>query len=171
MAIKKLIDFLDRNMVRYITITHSPAFTAQELAETIWVPGKEVAKTVIFRMNGEFAMAVLPASHEVDFDRLKTVTRANVSLAEESAFANIFPECELGAMPPFGNLWSMPVFVSEAIAEEVWITFRAGSHREVVKMEYDDFERLARPRVADFSCKSHPSEADRKEGKGCGVNG
>ena len=154
MPVKKLKDFLDSNGVKYVAITHSPAATAQEIAASAHVPGKEMAKTVMLKLDGRMAMAVLPASYKVDFDLMKEAPGADrVELAEESEFGEIFPECELGAMPPFGNLYGMEVFVSESLAEDEEIAFNTGSHVELIRMFYKDFESLVKPKKVKFSAK------------------
>jgi len=154
MILKQLVDFLDSNKAKYIVISHSPAFTAQDVAQSAHIPGKEVAKTVIVWMDGTMAMSVLPASQMVDFNLLKEVTGAkNVELATESEFKDRFPDCEVGAMPPFGNLFNMRVFAASSLAEDKEIAFNAGSHRELLKMAYADFERLVKPRIGAFTFK------------------
>lgn len=154
MPVKRLKDFLDSNNIKYISITHSPAYTAQEIAASAHVPGKELAKTVIVKLNGRMAMIVLPASHRIDFDLLKDVTGADkVELATEDEFKDKFPECDIGAMPPFGNIYGMDVYVSEVLREDEEIAFNAGSHTELIRMSYKDFERLVKPMVAMFSVK------------------
>jgi len=168
MPLKKLTDFLDSNNVRYLTLTHSPAYTSQEIAAAAHIPGRELAKCVMVKLNGRMVMAVLPASYEIDFDQLKTATEAeNIELAEEQEFTSLFPECEIGAMPPFGNLWDLEVLVSETIAENEEIAFEAGSHQEIIQLRYDDFERLVKPQVLSFDCKIHPSKEEMQQGAGC----
>ena len=152
MPVQKLKEFLDSHNVKYVTISHSRAFTAQETAATVHVPVKELVKTVMVKINGKMAMAVLPASCKVDFDLLKKATRAaTIEIASEKEFKDLFPDCEIGAMPPFGNLYGMDVFVAESLTEDKEIAFNAGSHRELVKMAYKDFERLVKPKVMKFS--------------------
>ncbi len=154
MPVKKLKEFLDSNKVKYVTMSHSPAYTAQEIAAMAHIPGKELAKTVIVKVDGEMAMAVLPASYKVDFKLLKKAAKAKkVELADEKEFKDLFPECEVGAMPPFGNLYDMNVFVAESLAEGKEIAFNAGSHTELIKMSYADFEKLAEPTVLKYSIK------------------
>ena len=151
---KKLKAFLDENDVRYVTIKHSRAYTAQEIAAKTHISGKEFAKTVIIKADGKMAMAVLPASYEVDFRLLKQLFGSDqVSLATESEFSYFFPDCELGAMPPFGNLYDMEVYVAESLAEDYQIAFNNCSHSETIKMSYEDFERLVQPVVIRFSRK------------------
>jgi Ala-tRNA(Pro) deacylase len=152
MPAQRLQAFLDENQVKYIVISHSRAFTTQEVAAATHIPGKELAKSVIVEIDGEMAMAVLPGSQKVDVDLLRDASGAKrVELAKESAFKDRFPECDLGAMPPFGNLYDMPVYVADSLAEDEEIAFNAGSHTELVKMSYRDFERLVRPRVMHFA--------------------
>lgn len=145
----KTREFLDSHYVKYITISHSPAFTAQEIAASAHIPGGELAKTVMVKIDGEIAMAVLPASLKVDFDCLREVAGAeDVELASENEFAELFPECEIGAMPPFGNLYDMPVYVADPLADDAEIAFNAGNHSELIRIAYQDYERLVRPKVA-----------------------
>ncbi|HHT9114250.1 MAG: YbaK/EbsC family protein [Planctomycetes bacterium] len=152
MPIQKLKEFLDSHNVKYVTISHSRAFTAQETAASAHVPVKELAKTVMVKIDGKMAMAVLPASSKVDFDLLKKATRAaTIEIASEKEFKNLFPDCEIGAMPPFGNLYGMEVFVAKSLTEDREIAFNAGSHRELVKLAYKDFEQLVKPKVITFS--------------------
>jgi Ala-tRNA(Pro) deacylase len=152
MPVKKLKSFLDNNNIEYITIRHSPAYTAQRIAASAHISGKELAKTVMVKIDGKMAMAVLPASRRVDFELLKgTVGGRNVELASEQEFKDMFPECDVGAMPPFGNLYGLNVFVAETLAEDEEIAFNAGSHSELIQLAYRDFELLVKPRVLKFS--------------------
>lgn len=152
MPVKRLKEFLDSHNMKYVTISHSRAFTAQETATSAHIPGKELAKTVMVKADGKMAMAVLPASYKVDFDLLKKATGSGkIEIADEEEFKGLFPGCEVGAMPPFGNLYGMDVFVAKSLAEDEEIAFNAGSHRELVRMAYKDFERLVKPRVMKFS--------------------
>ncbi|UCC79115.1 MAG: YbaK/EbsC family protein [Candidatus Zixiibacteriota bacterium] len=153
MPVKKLKDFLDQNKVRYTIISHSEAYTAQEIAASTHIPGKEIAKTVIVKMDGKTSMAVLPGSCKIDFDLLKKASGAKeVVLAGETEFKDMFPGCDVGAMPPFGNLYGMDVYCAEKLAEDDEIAFNAGSHTELVRLSYKDFERLVKPKVLKFSC-------------------
>lgn len=152
MILKKLVEYLDSNNVKYVNVTHSTAFTAQDVAQSAHIPGKEMAKTVVVWMDGTMAMAVLPASSMVDFNRLKESTGAkSVELASESEFKDRFPECEVGAMPPFGSLFNIKVVVDKSLAEDKEISFNAGSHHELIRMTYADYERLTRPALGAFS--------------------
>lgn len=151
MPVRKLKEYLDQNGVRWVSIVHSPAYTAQEIAASAHIKGRELAKTVMVKVDGKPVMVVLPASQRVDFQTLRDVTGGEaVVLAGESEFRELFPDCEAGAMPPFGNLYGMDVFVAPKLAEDEEIAFNAGSHTELMKMRYADFERLVKPKVAAF---------------------
>jgi len=155
MPVKELKEFLEQNRVKFVSISHSQAFTAQEIAAVAHVPGKEMAKTVMVKLDGELAMAVLPAPDQVSTSRLQAISGAKtVELASERDFADRFPNCELGAMPPFGNLWELPVFVDQRLREDEEIFFNAGSHTELVKLSYADYERLVEPVVAELSTRN-----------------
>lgn len=152
MPVQKLKEYLDLNKVKYVTISHSPAYTAQEIAARAHIPGKELAKTVIVEIDGHLAMAVLPASFQINFDRLKEAVGADsIRLADEKEFKELFPNCDPGAMPPFGNLYEMDVFVESHLTEDDEIAFSAGSHSELVRLAYSDFEKLVHPKVGNFS--------------------
>lgn len=155
MPVDRLRKYLEENHVKYVTVSHSPAFTAQEIAASAHVPGKVLAKTVMVKLDGKIAMVVLSAPDKVSAHRLKEVTGAReVELASEKEFADLFPRCEVGAMPPFGNLWDMEVFADAHLCEDEDIVFNAGSHTELVKIAFADFERLVRPKVADISTRN-----------------
>lgn len=146
MLATRLKEFLDEKHVKYITIGHSPAFTAQEIAERAHIPGKELAKTVIVKIDGDLAMVVTPASEHVKLGHMKEALGAeSVELAHEYEFKDEFPDCETGAMPPFGNLYGMKVFVSQTLREDDEIAFNAGSHSELIRLTYADYERLVEP--------------------------
>ena len=148
MPTQKLQDYLDQHEIQYVTISHSPAYTAQRIAELTRIPGKELAKTVIVKIDDKFAMAVLPASRRVNLWHLQEAIGADeVTLSSETEFNELFPDCEVGAMPPFGNLYNMGVYVAEQLAEDEEIAFNAGSHSELVKMSYSDFASLVTPQV------------------------
>lgn len=148
----KLKEYLDSENIKYISITHSRAYTAQETAESAHIPGKELAKTVMVKLDGEMAMAILPASDRIDFDLLRgAANAANVTLADENEFNSMFPESEVGAMPPFGNIYGLDVYVEESLSEDGEIAFNAGSHSELIKLSYSDFERLVKPKIVRIS--------------------
>jgi Ala-tRNA(Pro) deacylase len=155
MPSKKLKEFLDANKVKYISMQHSSAYTAQEIAASAHIPGKDLAKTVIVKIDGKMAMAVLPASYKVSFESLKDALGVNeVRLAYEQEFMDKFPDCEVGAMPPFGNIYNMEVYVAEALTEEEDIAFNACTHTELIKMKFEDFEKLVKPRRFKFAVQS-----------------
>jgi len=152
MPSKMLREYLDRQNVPYIVQTHSQAFTAQKVAAAAHISGWNLAKTVIVKMDGKMAMAVLPASARINTESLRSVTGAeHVEIASEDEFSTLFPDCETGAMPPFGNLYGMDVYVSEHLTRYDEIAFNACSHTELIKMPYADFERLAQPTVMAFT--------------------
>ena len=152
MPVKKLKEFLDANHVKYVSITHSKAYTAQEVAASAHVPGKALAKVVIVELDGDMAMAVLPANRKVVLQDLREITRSDrVKFVAEDKFKDRFPDCEIGAMPPFGNLYGMEVYAAESLAQNDEIAFNAGSHEEIIKLGYRDFERLVKPRVIAFT--------------------
>jgi Ala-tRNA(Pro) deacylase len=151
MTLSKLRKFLDLNHVKYLVISHSLAYTAQGVAVLAHVSGKKLAKTVIVKIDGILAMAVIPASFHVDLERIRKVTGAQtVEVATEVEFKDAFPDCETGAMPPFGLLYDMPVYADKSLAENEEITFSAGTHRELVRMNWDDLLRLVNPTVDQF---------------------
>ena len=148
MPATKLKEFLDANGVKYVTIHHSVAYTAQEVAASAHVRGSDMAKTVMVRLDGSLAMAVVPAAQKVDVRRLKEATGAkSVEIAAEQDFRSTFPECDLGAMPPFGNLYGMTVYVDPQLAADEEIAFNACSHTELMRLSYKDYERLVKPKV------------------------
>lgn len=152
--IQQLREFLDSHGIQYVVISHSPAFTAQQIAASAHIPGKELAKTVVVTLDGKTVLAVLPASQKVDFDLLQETAGAQrAELASEQEFRGRFPDCDLGAMPPFGNLYGLDVYVADRLAEDEEIAFNAGSFTELVRMAYRDFERLVGPKVLRFGTK------------------
>ncbi len=151
MPAMKLKGFLDRHGVRYVSIQHSIAFTASEVAESVHVKGRDFAKTVIVKLGATLAMVVLPASRRIVLHDLREMLGSTeLRLATEAEFTGAFPDCEAGAMPPFGNLYGMPVYVEASLADEAEIAFNAGTHSEVIKMDYGDFAQLVNPLVLDF---------------------
>ena len=158
MPVKKLKEYLDSMGVKYVTINHALAYTAQQTASTTHIKGKELAKTVMVKIDGKMAMVVLPASFKVDLELVKRAAGANsISLATESEFLGMFPECDPGAMPPFGNLYGMDVYMEEKLAEDEEIAFNAGSHLELIKMAYKDFARLVTPKIGRFTTSRVPA--------------
>ncbi len=152
MPVKTLKEFLDSSNIKYVTIKHSLAYTSQEIAASIHIKGKEMAKSVLVKINGKLAFCVIPASYKVDFEKLKkTIGTENIRLANEVEFKDKFPDCEVGAMPPFGNLYGLDVYADTSLAEDEEIAFNAGSHTEVIRMAYSDFEKLVKPKKLSFS--------------------
>jgi Ala-tRNA(Pro) deacylase len=152
MRASRVKDFLDTNRIYYSSIVHPTSYTAQGTAAYAHVSGKEMAKTVIVRVDSQLAMAVLPAASQLDLSGLKKLAKArSVSLAAEPEFEFKFPDCDLGAMPPFGNLYGVPVYVEESLTYDKEIAFNAGSHSELMRMKFEDFERLVNPIVGRFA--------------------
>ncbi|MFQ5451491.1 MAG: aminoacyl-tRNA deacylase [Nitrospinaceae bacterium] len=152
MPSKKLKEFLDSHEIKYISISHSPAYTAQEIAGAAHIPGRCMAKTVMVTVGDKMAMVVLPAECRVDFDLLKEVTGAEkVELAGEQEFMELFPDCDVGAMPPFGNLYGLEVYAEESLARNDEIAFNAGTHSEIIQLAYRDFDKLVKPEVLNFA--------------------
>ena len=148
----RLRDYLEKEKVRYTHVLHRPAYTAQQVAQEEHIPGKIVAKTVVVKVDNGFALAVMPATARADFSRLQSALGAKeVRLATEFEFTGLFPDCEVGAMPPFGNLYRVPVYVDAALTQDEEIVFNAGTHQETIRMRYADFERLAKPKIYAFA--------------------
>src|SRR5262245_43133361 len=139
----RLKGFLDENQIPYSVLTHTTAYTAQGAAVTMQISGKELAKTIVLWAGEEMILAVLPAPNHVRLAKLATEVGKYVRLATEQEFSSLFPYCELGAMPPFGSLYNLPVYFDESLAADESIVFNAGPHRDAIRMRYDDFVRLA----------------------------
>lgn len=152
MSLKEVEEFLRDENVKYERVLHSPAFSSREIAEAAHLPARRLAKVTMLEVDGELAMAVLPASEMVDIDALSELVGGRpVRLAKESEFADRFPGCDVGAMPPFGNLWGMPVFVSDGFEKSGQIAFEAGSHSELLVLPYAEFMRLVGPKEGHFA--------------------
>ena len=148
----KLREFLDANKASYSVHSHPTAYTAQEIAALSHVKGRALAKVVMVKAGADLAMVVLPADHKVDFGRLKTILGAkDVRLAQEGEFSGVFPGCEVGAMPPFGNLFNPPVYADRSLEKDEEIVFNAGTHTLTAKMAWRDYARLVKPRMEDFA--------------------
>jgi Ala-tRNA(Pro) deacylase len=155
----KLKEFLDANGVRYTVGAHPTAYTAQQVADAEHIPAREMAKVVVVRDGRAYLMVVLPAPYHVALERLEKATgRADLRLATESEFVALFSGCEPGAMPPFGNLYGIPVWVDESLARDDVIAFNAGNHQQTVHMQYADFARLVQPRVAALRATDGPRD-------------
>lgn len=152
--LKKLEEFLQQSGVSYRHTTHPTAYTAREVAAVEHIPAREVAKTVVFLSENGYGMAVLCGDCVVDLEQLRRdLGLARLRLATEAELGELFPDCELGAMPPTGNLFGMPVYVDAQLAGEEMIAFNAGTHRDVVHMRFEDFRRLVRPEIRAFARK------------------
>jgi len=157
--LKRLKEYFDLEKVQYEVLTHPEANTAPEVAEALHVPGKELAKVVMLKIGERFVMTVLPANWKVDVSRLKDIFgTSHIRLATEEEFKGLFPDCEVGTMPPFGNLYNMQVYVDQSLTTDEKIVFQAGTHYEAVKLRYTDFAKLVHPTVAEF----HVSPAESK---------
>ena len=152
MSAQSLTAYLDKHQVSYTTITHTQAFTAQEIAHAAHIPGAQLAKTVMVKLDGRLVEAVLPASRQLDLEAFRTTMGAETAqLAWESEFEEVFPDCEVGAMPPCGNIYGVDVYVSPSLRTSRNILFNAGSHSELISMHYKDFENLVRPTVVPLT--------------------
>ena len=152
MSIRRIQEFLDGNHVRYAVICHSPAYTASEVAESVHIRGRTFAKVVIVAIDGRLALAVVPATCEVDLSSLQDLTGVHdVRLAGETEFADRFQGCKLGTVPPFGNLFGVDTYVDRSLMKEEYIAFNAGTHAEMLQMAYADFDRLVRPAVVSVA--------------------
>ncbi len=153
---KKITEFLDSHQILYQHCTHSPAYTAQGLAHVQHVSGKELAKVVMVVADGKMIMTVLPGSHRIELEPLAKLLRCeNIRLATEEEFKDLFPDCELGAMPPFGNLYDIPVWVDQTLETHSAMTFNAGTHVETIQLSFVDFKRLVAPSMGTFSTLRH----------------
>ena len=151
MPLKTLKGFLDENKIPYVSIKHSTAYTAQAIAASAHIKGKNLAKTVIVKLDGKMAMAVLPAKYQVDLEQLRSASKSKkAGLSSEKEFVETFPDCETGAMPPFGNLYGVEVLVDKSLSDDEEIAFNACSHSELIQLAYKDFERLVRPKILEF---------------------
>jgi Ala-tRNA(Pro) deacylase len=148
---ERLLAYLRAEGVDFEAHHHRQAFTAQEVAATEHISGKRLAKVVMVMAGPDLAMAVLPAHERVDLDELSRVAGGTgLRLAEEEEFSSRFDDCEVGAQPPFWNLYGMSVYVDSALAQQERIEFRAGTHTDTIGMRYADFERLVQPVVDSF---------------------
>ena len=154
MPVQRLRQMLDQNNIKYISINHSPAYTARETAASTFVPRREFAKTIIVDTDGVKVMAVLSASRHVDLAALRNLAQASEArLATEDEFRELFPDCEIGAMPPFGSLYDMQVFVDEMVTDVDDMCFNAGSHEQILRMDCDEYLKLEQPVIGAFSIK------------------
>ena len=157
---KQLIDCLKENKVDYEVLHHPEAVTAQRIAQAEHVKGRRHAKIVMVKSGEQHLMTVLPADHQIDLKKLKKAVGKAVSLDTEQEFKPLFPDCAVGAMPPFGNLYGVPTFVDKSLSEEEYIVFEAGTHTDAIKLSYRDYEKIAKPRVEDFAIKIQPMKGE-----------
>ncbi len=149
---ERLEAYLREHKVRYAVTPHQEAYTAQEVAAAEHVPGRQVAKVVMANADGRLVMLVLPAPARVDLVRLRTALKAKmVRLAGEEEFTSVFPDCDVGAMPPFGNLYNVPVYMDRSLGDAPQIVFNAGTHRETMTVAAADYQRLAGPTIIEFA--------------------
>lgn len=153
MPVKKLQAFLDEHNVKYVVINHSPAYTARETAASTLIPRREFAKTVLIKLaDGKLVMAVVPASRHVDLNALSDAAGAKAAcLADEEEFEALFPGCEPGAVPPFGNLYGIPVYADRELMEEDDLAFNAGTHTQIIRLSGDDYRQLVNPQLGAFA--------------------
>jgi Ala-tRNA(Pro) deacylase len=149
----RLKNLLDENHISYTTMPHTTSYTAQGTAATMKISGKELAKTLVLKAGEDTVLAVLEAPHHASLEKLGALLGKPVRLATEQEFSSLFPDCELGAMSPFGSLYNLPVYVEKSLAEDEEIVFNAGTHHDAIRMRYADFERLAKPIVGAFASK------------------
>lgn len=148
----RLIEFLDKSAVHYEVSEHKPAFTAQQMAAEEHEPGKYVAKPVVVKVDGDYVMCVVPACYNIDLKALKSQLKAkSVELAKEKDMGKIFGDCELGAQPPFGNLYDLPTIIDKTLEKDDHITFQGGTHEKAIRMSMDDYRNLVSPKVLEFS--------------------
>lgn len=154
MQVTKIKEYLDEQNVKYVVVNHAPAYTAREVAASTLVPRREFAKVIVVKLDGKYAMLVLPANRHVDLDKVRKLAGASeIELATEQEFEQLFPDCEVGAMPPFGNLYDIDVYADEMLKEDEDITFNAGSHTQVMRLAFADYARLVAPKFGDFAVK------------------
>jgi len=153
---KQLIKCLDENKVRYEVLHHPEAVTAQRIAKAEHVKGRHHAKVVMVKSRHQHLMMVLPADHQIDLEKVENAIGNAVSLDQEQEFKSLFPNCAIGAMPPFGNLYGLPTYVDKSLAEQDYIVFEAGTHTDAIKMSYGDYEKIVKPEVKDLAIKLQP---------------
>jgi Ala-tRNA(Pro) deacylase len=153
---KQLIECLDENKISYEVLHHPEAVTAQRIAQAEHVKGRHHAKVVMVKSVDQHLMMVLPADHQIDLEKVENAIGNAVSLDQEQEFKSLFPNCAIGAMPPFGNLYGLPTYVDKSLAEQDYIVFEAGTHTDAIKMSYGDYEKIVRPEVKDLAIKLQP---------------
>jgi len=152
----QLIDCLNESKVRYEILHHPEAVTAQRIAQAEHVKGRHHAKVVLLKSGEQRLMAVLPADHQIDLEKVGKVIGKTASLDSEKEFKSLFPDCAIGAMPPFGNLYGLPTYVDKSLAAQDYIVFEAGTHSDAIKLSYRDYEKIVKPQVEDLAIKLQP---------------
>jgi Ala-tRNA(Pro) deacylase len=153
---KQLIDCLDGSKVSYEVLHHPEAVTAQRTAQAEHVKGRHHAKVVMVKSGDQHLMMVLPADHQIDLEKVEKAVGKAVSLDKEHDFKSLFPDCAIGGMPPFGNLYGLATYLDQSLAEQDYIVFEAGTHTDAIKMSYRDYEKIVKPRVNDLAIKLQP---------------
>ena len=153
---KQLIECLDENKVSYEVLHHPEAVTAQRIAQAEHVKGRHHAKVVMVKSGDQHLMIVLAADHHIDLEKVEKAVSKTVSLDNEKEFKSLFSDCAIGAMPPFGNLYGLPTYVDQSLAEQDYIVFEAGTHTDAIKMSYRDYEEIVKPEVKDLAIKLQP---------------
>ena len=149
---RNLKEFLDKSKAPYKLSTHQEVYTAQEVAHSLHVKGQYLAKVVMIKSKDKLVMTVLPASHKVNIEKIKTLLKdPETRLATEAEFKTAFPDCDVGAMPPIGHLYGLELYADKALTQDPEIIFQAGSHVETIRMKYSDWEKLAKPKIAEFA--------------------
>jgi Ala-tRNA(Pro) deacylase len=153
---ERLIDCLNQSKVQYEILHHPEAVTAQRTAQAEHVKGRHHAKVVMIKSGEQHLMTVLPAEHQIDLEKVEKAIGKAVSLDKEQEFKSLFPDCAIGAMPPFGNLYGVPTYLDEHLADQDYIVFEAGTHADAIKMSYRDYEKIVKPKVKDLAIKLQP---------------
>ena len=156
---KQLIDCLNDNKVRYEILHHPEAVTAQRIAQAEHVKGRHHAKVVVVKSGEQHCMVVLSADRQVDLKKVGKAIGKSASLGHEKEFKALFPDCAIGAMPPFGNLYGVPTFVDQSLAEQDYIVFEAGTHTDAIKLSYRDYEKIVKPRVEELAVRIQPMKS------------
>jgi Ala-tRNA(Pro) deacylase len=148
---KRLLDCLKQSGATYEILQHAEAVTAQRIAQAAHIKARHQAKVVMVKSNGQDLMTVIPADRRIDLLKVEKLTGKPASLENEQDFKSVFPDCALGAMPPFGNLYGLPTYVDQRLAQEDYIVFEAGTHTDAIKLKYNDYEKIVKPQVADLT--------------------
>ena len=153
---KRLVDCLEENKIRYEILQHPEALSAQRIAQAEHVKGRHQAKVVMVKVGARHVMTVLTADHRIDPEKLARIFGESISIEREEEFQSLFPDCAIGGMPPFGNLYGVPTYVDKSLAEQDYIVFEAGTHTDAMKVSYRDYEKLVKPRIEDLATKIQP---------------